>query len=76
MQQAEGPGTMFRYDLRRDGRFLGLRGRPTGELFMEAFRSETDGSFEFTRYRAGVPPDVEAWFRLEARRRLPRPSHD
>jgi hypothetical protein len=36
-----------------------------------ALVSDADGSFEVTRYRADVPPVVEAWFQAEARRRLP-----
>ena len=44
---------------------------PGWELVLWAFYSDADGSFEFERHRADVPPDVEAWFRAEARRRLP-----
>jgi hypothetical protein len=31
-----------------------------------ALVSDADGSFEVTRYRADVPPVVEAWFQAEA----------
>jgi hypothetical protein len=36
--------------------------RPSNELALWAFFSDADGSFEVTRYRADVPPEVEAWF--------------
>jgi hypothetical protein len=54
------------------GMFLELWDRqPTREMVLEAFYSDADGSIAFTRYRADVPPEVEAWFRAEAARRLP-----
>ena len=58
-----------------DGRYLELWDRgPPRELALWAFYSDADGSFEFTRYRADVPPEVEAWFHQEAKRRLPPES--
>ena len=54
-----------------DGMFLELWDRPANALALEAFHADADGSIEFTRYRADVPPEVEAWFRAEAARRLP-----
>jgi hypothetical protein len=63
-------------DVARDGMWLELWERhPSRELALCAFYSDADGSFEFERYRDDVPPDVEAWFHQEARRRLP-PSGD
>lgn len=47
---------------RRDRRILAL----------SVFCSDVDGSFTLERHRDDVPPEVEAWFRDEARRRLPR----
>jgi hypothetical protein len=59
-------------DLARDGMFLELWDRhPIRELALEVFFSDIDGSFATTRYRADVPPEVEAWLQQEARRRLP-----
>jgi hypothetical protein len=55
----------------RDGMFLELWDGPSNELALWAFFSDADGSFEVTRYRADVPPKVEAWFQAEARRRFP-----
>jgi len=55
----------------RDGMVLELWDRPSNELALWAFFSDADGSFEVTRYRADVPPEVEAWFQAEARRRSP-----
>ena len=51
---------------------LELWDRPSNELALWAFFSDADGSFEVTRYRAHVPPEVEAWFQAEARWRLPK----
>ena len=63
-------------DVARDGMFLELWDRsPPRNLALWAFYSDADGSFEFARYRADVPPEVEAWFHREARRRLPPVSH-
>lgn len=58
-------------DVPRNGMFLELWDRPSDRLALWAFFSDIDGSFEFTRYRADVPSEVEAWFQAEARRRLP-----
>ena len=59
-------------DLARDGMFLELWDRhPTRGLALEVFFSDADGSFVTTRYRADVPPEVEAWFQADAARRLP-----
>lgn len=55
----------------RDGIFRGVWDRPSNEMALWALVSDADGSFEVTRYRADVPPVVEAWFQAEARRRLP-----
>jgi hypothetical protein len=63
--------TVMGSDLARDGMFLELWDRPSNHLALWAFFSDVDGSFEFTRYRSDVPPEVEAWFQAEARRRLP-----
>ena len=63
--------TIVGSDVARDGMFLELWDRPSSELALWAFFSDADGSFEVTRYRADVPPKVEAWFQAEARRRLP-----
>ena len=54
-----------------DGMFLELWDRLTAELALMAFYSDADGSIEFMRYRADVPPEVETWFQEEAARRLP-----
>ena len=54
-----------------EGMFLELWDRPAGRLALEAFYSDADGSIQFTRYQTDVPPEVEAWFRSEAVRRLP-----
>jgi hypothetical protein len=62
--------TIMGSDVARDGMFLDLRDRPSNDLALWAFYSDADGSFAFTRYRADVPPEMEAWFRQEAR--LPR----
>ena len=51
---------------------LELRDRPSNELALWALFSDADGSFEVARYRADVPPEVEAWFQAEARRRARR----
>ena len=68
--------TIMGSDVARDGMYLELWERsPTRELALWAFYSDADGSFEFERYRADVPPEVEASFHLEASRRLP-PSPD
>jgi hypothetical protein len=64
--------TIMGSDVARDGMVLELRDRPSNELALWAFFSDADGSFEVTRYRADVPPEVEAWFQAEARRRLPQ----
>jgi hypothetical protein len=58
-------------DLVRDGMFLELWDRSVGELALEVFYSDVNGSFATTRYRFDVPPEVEAWFQAEAHRRLP-----
>ena len=58
-------------DVVRDGMFLELWDRPSGELAVEVFFSDVDGTFSTTRYRAVVPPEVEEWLQAEARRRLP-----
>jgi hypothetical protein len=64
--------TVMGSDVTRDGMFLELWDiGPPREFALWAFYSDTDGSFEFTRYRADVPDEVEAWFHLEAKRRLP-----
>ena len=68
--------TIMGSDVHRDGMFLELRERSRPlELALWAFYSDVDGTFEFERYRDDVPPEVEAWFHHEARRRLP-PSPD
>ena len=58
-------------DSARDGMLLELWDRPSSVLAVEVFFSDADGSFTTTRYRTDVPPDVDAWFQVEARRRLP-----
>jgi hypothetical protein len=58
-------------DVHRGGMFLELWDKPSGELAMWAFYSDSDGAFEFQRYRSDVTPDVQSWFEQEARRRLP-----
>ena len=67
--------TVMASDVSRDGMYLELweRHKPC-ELAPCAFYSDVDGSFEFERFRADVPPEVEAWFHREARRRLPPTS--
>ena len=75
MQHGERYETIMGSDVARDGMFLELWDRPANELALWAFFSDADELFEFTRYRADVPPEVEAWFQQEARRRLP-PSPD
>ncbi len=62
-------------EVARDGMSLELWDRPSNELALEAFYSDRDGSFVFSRYRADVSPEVEAWFQAEARRRLPPRPH-
>ena len=59
-------------DIVRDGMFLELWDRPSSELAVEVFFSDTDGSFATTRYRNDLPPEVDAWFHSEALRRLPQ----
>ena len=72
MQYNERYETLMGSDVDRDGMFLELWERsPTRELALWAFYSDADGSFEFERHRDDVPPEVEAWFHQEARRRLP-----
>ena len=64
--------TIMGSDLERDGMYLELRNRSRPqELILSAFYSDADGSFVFERQRDDVPPEVELWFRQEARRRLP-----
>ncbi len=58
-------------DAAHGGVYLELWDRPTDRLALWAFYTDADGSFEFTRYRDDVPPEVEAWFQQEARWRLP-----
>jgi hypothetical protein len=58
-------------DLVRDGMFLELSDVATGEVAIEVFFSDVDGSYVTTRYRNDVPLDVAAWLQEEARRRLP-----
>ena len=59
-------------DTARGGMLLELWGRHASrELAMEVFFSDADWSFATTRYRDDVPPEVEAWFLEESRRRLP-----
>ena len=64
--------TIVGNDVARDGMFLELWDRPSNELALWAFFSDADGSFEVTRYRADVPPEVEAWFQAEARGGCPQ----
>ena len=63
--------TVMGSDVARGGMFLELWDRPSTHLALWAFYADADGSFEFTRYRDDVPPEVEAWFQHEARWRLP-----
>ncbi len=64
--------TIMASDVTRDGMWLELYERdPLRTLVLTAFYSDADGSFEFERHRDHVPPEVEAWFHQEARRRLP-----
>jgi hypothetical protein len=63
-------------DIVRDGMFLELRDRLSGELAVEVFFSDVDGSFATTHYRANVPPDVVGWLQEQARRRLPPAPDD
>jgi hypothetical protein len=64
--------TVMASDVARDGMYLELWERhPSRELVLCVFYSDIDGSFEFERYRADIPPEVEAWFHQEAKRRLP-----
>jgi hypothetical protein len=63
--------TVMGSDTAHGGMFLELWDRLSNQLALWAFYVDADGSFEFTRYRDDVPPEVEAWFREEARRRLP-----
>jgi hypothetical protein len=58
-------------DVIRDGMFLELRDLLANEPAVEVFFSDLDGSYAITRFRADVPPEVEAWLQDEARRRLP-----
>ncbi|WP_020468292.1 hypothetical protein [Zavarzinella formosa] len=58
-------------DLQRDGMWLEFSDRLCGELVFLAFYSDIDGSMEFEKIQANLPPDAEAWFREEAIRRLP-----
>jgi hypothetical protein len=58
-------------DVIRDGMFLELRDLLADEPAAEVFFSDMDGSFAITRFRADVPPEIEAWLQDEARRRLP-----
>jgi hypothetical protein len=63
--------TIMGSDVARDGMVLELWDRPSNKLALWAFFSDADGSFEVTRYRTDVPPEVEAWCQAEARRRVP-----
>jgi hypothetical protein len=64
--------TIMASDVARDGIWLELWDRNSSrELALCVFYSDADGSFEFERDRADVPPAVAAWFQEEARRRLP-----
>jgi hypothetical protein len=71
MDFAERYETVMGSDVSRGGMYLELWDRPSGELALWSFYFDADRSFEFTRYRDDVPAAVEAWFQLEACRRLP-----
>ncbi len=58
-------------DVSGGGMFLELWDRSSGEVALWSFYFDVDGSFEFARYRADVPEEVEVWFQQEARRLLP-----
>ena len=58
-------------DVAQDGMVPALWDHPSNALALWAFFSDADGSFEVTRYRVDVPPEVEAWFQAAARRRVP-----
>jgi hypothetical protein len=75
MQHDKRYETVMGSDVARGGMYLELwECGPSRELALWAFYSDADGSFEFTRYRADVPPEVEARFHQEAKRRLPPES--
>ncbi len=75
MRQDERYETVMGSDVARDGMYLELWVcGASRELALWAFYSDADGSFEFTRYQTDVPPEIEAWFHQEAKRRLPPKS--
>jgi len=62
-------------DVIRDGMGLelylrGPAGYPDGDILMEVFYSDVDGTFQTQKFRS-VPANIEEWFQAEARRRLP-----
>ena len=58
-------------DVARDGMFLELWERASGDLLVEAFYSDADGTMVFDHYRAEVPPPVRQWFEQMAWTYLP-----
>ena len=64
-------GTVRGSDLERDGMFLELSDGSSGDVLMEVFYSDADGSFHLTGFGGSVPLYVVEQLITEARHVLP-----
>jgi len=58
-------------DVARDGMALELWDVPTGQLLIEVFYSDENGTMTTKQFRNNVPYEVSEWLLEEAQRQLP-----